>query len=39
VSEQLFNIKSKYSPSPDQAHAIKTITKNIADEEKFQTLW
>lgn len=39
MSKQLFNIKSKYSPSPDQANAIYEITKNIDEWEKFQTLW
>ena len=39
MSEQLFNLKSKYKPSPDQANAIKEITSYIADWEKFQTLW
>jgi excinuclease UvrABC helicase subunit UvrB len=31
MSEQLFNLKSKYSPSPDQASAITELTQNIAD--------
>jgi excinuclease UvrABC helicase subunit UvrB len=31
MSEKLFNLKSKYDPSPDQANAISEITKNIAD--------
>jgi excinuclease UvrABC helicase subunit UvrB len=39
MNKQLFNLKSKYSPSPDQANAITEITKNISDDEKFQTLW
>jgi len=29
MTEQLFNLKSKYSPSPDQANAITEITNNI----------
>ena len=39
MSDKLFNIKSKYNPSPDQANAISEITKNIEDWDKFQTLW
>jgi excinuclease UvrABC helicase subunit UvrB len=39
MQKQLFNLQSKYSPSPDQANAITEITQNIADGEKFQTLW
>ncbi len=39
MTKKIFNLKSKYSPSPDQANAIKEITKNIDDWEKFQTLW
>ena len=39
MTEQLFNLKSKYSPSPDQANAITEITNNIDEWEKFQTLW
>jgi excinuclease UvrABC helicase subunit UvrB len=31
MSEQLFNLQSKYKPSPDQANAIKEITSYIAD--------
>ncbi len=39
MNKKLFNLKSKYSPSLEQANAIKEITKNITDWEKFQTLW
>ncbi len=39
MTEKLFNLKSKYSPSPDQAKAINTITSYINDGHKFQTLW
>jgi len=39
MSKELFNLKSNYTPSPDQANAIEAITKNIAEWEKFQTLW
>ncbi|MCD5385266.1 excinuclease ABC subunit UvrB, partial [Candidatus Gracilibacteria bacterium] len=39
MNKKLFNLKSKYSPSLEQANAIKEITKNITDGEKFQTLW
>ena len=39
MTKELFNIQSKYSPSPDQANAIDKITKNIVDWDKFQTLW
>ena len=39
MSEKVFNLKSKYTPSPDQAQAIKSIVWNIEDKEKFQTLW
>ncbi|MFK7780013.1 MAG: excinuclease ABC subunit UvrB [Candidatus Gracilibacteria bacterium] len=39
MSKKLFTLKSKYTPSPDQDFAIKEITKNIYDGEKFQTLW
>jgi len=39
MQKKLFNLKSKYSPSPDQANAITEITKNIDAKEKFQTLW
>jgi excinuclease UvrABC helicase subunit UvrB len=31
MTKELFNIQSKYSPSPDQANAIDKITKNIVD--------
>jgi excinuclease UvrABC helicase subunit UvrB len=39
MQKELFNLESKYTPSPDQANAITAITKNIDDGEKFQTLW
>jgi len=39
MTKKLFNLKSKYTPSPDQAFAIWEITKNISAWEKFQTLW
>ena len=39
MTKKIFNLKSKYSPSPDQANAINEITKNIFNWEKFQTLW
>lgn len=39
MKEKLFNLKSKYSPSPDQEKAINSITSYINDWYKFQTLW
>ncbi|MDD2907463.1 MAG: excinuclease ABC subunit UvrB [Candidatus Gracilibacteria bacterium] len=39
MSEKLFNLQSKYKPSPDQENAIKQITGFINDGYKFQTLW
>jgi len=39
MSKKLFTLKSKYTPSPDQASAIKEIIGNINEWEKFQTLW
>ncbi|PZM83278.1 excinuclease ABC subunit B, partial [Candidatus Gracilibacteria bacterium] len=34
-----FELKSKYSPSPDQQNAINELTKNISENKNFQTLW
>ena len=39
MSEKIFNLKSKYTPSPDQANAITEITNYISKWHKFQTLW
>ena len=39
MSDTAFHLQSKYSPSEDQAQAIETITQNISDGDKFQTLW
>lgn len=39
MTNQLFNLKSKYSPSPDQKNAINQICDFIWDWHKFQTLW
>ena len=39
MKKNMFNLQSKYNPSPDQGQAIKTIVKNIEDKQKFQTLW
>lgn len=39
MRQNKFNLKSKYSPSPDQQRAIDEIVKNISDGKDFQTLW
>jgi len=39
MSENLFKLKSKYSPSWDQQNAIDTLSKNIDNGKDFQTLW
>ncbi len=39
MPKKLFNLKSKYAPSGDQAAAIKDITGFLDDGNKFQTLW
>lgn len=39
MSEQLFNLKSKYSPAWDQIKAIEETYKYLKDWHKFQTLW
>ncbi|MDD3646295.1 MAG: excinuclease ABC subunit UvrB [Candidatus Gracilibacteria bacterium] len=39
MSENLFNLQSKYKPSPDQQNAINQLTGFINAGHKFQTLW
>ncbi len=39
MSEKIFDIQSKYTPSPDQQNAINQITEYIDKWYKFQTLW
>lgn len=39
MSENIFNLKSKYSPSRDQANAIENLVNYINNWNKFQTLW
>ena len=39
MTKELFNLKSKYSPSPDQKNAISQICDFIWEWHKFQTLW
>ena len=39
MRQNKFNLKSKYSPSPDQQKAIDEIVKNISDGKDFQSLW
>jgi len=39
MSEKLFDLQSKYKPSPDQANAITQICDFIDKGHKFQTLW
>jgi len=39
MSKTLFNLKSKYLPSPDQENAINQITQFIWEWHKYQTLW
>ena len=39
MTDKLFKLKSKYTPSADQEKAIKTITQFINEWDKFQTLW
>jgi excinuclease ABC subunit B len=39
MSENIFNLKSKYSPSIDQANAIENLVNYINNWNKFQTLW
>ena len=39
MTEQIFKLKSKYKPSPDQQKAIDELVKNIWEWKDFQTLW
>lgn len=39
MSEKLFDLKSKYKPSPDQQNAIDKLTSYINKWHNFQTLW
>ncbi|MDD3144926.1 MAG: excinuclease ABC subunit UvrB [Candidatus Gracilibacteria bacterium] len=39
MSDKLFNLQSKYKPSPDQKNAITQICDFIDKGHKFQTLW
>ena len=39
MSENLFELKSKYKPSPDQQNAITQLTWFLNSGHKFQTLW
>lgn len=39
MSEKLFDLKSKYKPSPEQKNAINELTNYVYKWHKFQTLW
>ncbi len=39
MSEKLFDLQSKYKPSPDQQNAIDKLTSYIDKWHNFQTLW